>query len=131
MQLGSSALECVLRNRQVAADAEALEIRVEAAHLLDWVRGAQPSLRGALLPEGQVAAVTAEHLLILLHDRGGAERLTEVNGWEPGQALCRLDQAVEGLTLYRQVGSKCGGWEPLAEAGERTEFQGVPMRGVP
>lgn len=106
------------------------DVALKPRALLDWVRGASPSLREAL-PDETVAAATAGHLLMLLHAEDGAERLTEADAWEQGHPLCQVDQAVEGLTLYRVSEGKCGGWEPLAEPGERTEFQGVPMRALP
>lgn len=74
-------------------------------------------------------AVVVDHLLVGL-EAGGAD-LSSLPAWASGGPGCRLDAVVHGLTLYRDDGGGCGSWRPLAEAGERTEFQGVAMAPPP
>ncbi|MCA9491766.1 MAG: hypothetical protein KC621_17665, partial [Myxococcales bacterium] len=106
-----------------------IELSVDAGGLVDWVAGARPDPAGLVtVGGGTLAAGTTEHVLVLLSaDDPGVGRLATAPTWEPGTELCRLDGVVTGLTLYRSAGLGCFGWEPLAPAGSRTEFQGIPM----
>ena len=48
-------------------------------------------------------------------------------GTPEGDAPCGFEQVGSGLTLYRADGEGCERWRPLADAGTRTEFQGVDL----
>ena len=107
-------------------------VAVDPERLLEWVSGASPTLAEAFTTSGgAVAAVTPDHLLVLVSAQSGSGRLATAPEWQPEAELCRVDAALAGLTLYRSVGVGCSGWDPLAPAGRRTEFQGVAMGPVP
>ena len=95
---------------------EGATLEVDAPGLLDWAAGARSDALGLLhVDGGAAAAVTRDHLLLLA-----------ASPPDPADP-CWLDGVAGGLTLHRRVAVGCSGWEPLAAAGERTEFQGITM----
>jgi hypothetical protein len=94
-----------------------LSVRADPVSLLDWFATGAGS-PGALLTaeRGRVAAVAGGYTLMVARD-----------GLAVGPEYCRLDDVVPGLVLYDDRGVDCGGWAPLAEPGERTEYQGVDL----
>lgn len=115
-------------------DDQPARLQVDPVELLAWAAGDRPDLAGvveAVDPGVVVAGATDEHLLVLMSTDDGATRLATAPQWVPGSGLCRLDAVLAGLTLYRSTGDGCSGWDPLAPAGTRTAFQGVPMRPLP
>jgi hypothetical protein len=107
---------------------EPVALALDPGGLVDWATGDAGSVRDLVAGDGAtVLATTGDHLVLGLGAEPGIERLSEVPSWDAGGDACRLDAMVAGLTLYLDEGVGCGGWRALAEAGERTEFQGVPM----
>lgn len=90
-------------------------------------------VNGAALLEG--ATVGSGERVVEVRNgayRGRAEILLGVGGappptWPGSMPWCRFSAFERGLVAYREVGDDCGGWEPVASAGERTEIQGVPV----
>lgn len=105
-------------------------LEVDADALMDWAAGARSDPSGVVTSTdgARVAAGTTDHVLVLLSaEDEDVGRLATAPTWDPGSSLCRFDGAVVGLTLYRSAGVGCFGWEALAPAGSRTEFQGIPV----
>lgn len=99
-----------------------VDVEVEAPGLADFVLGLSDSLAGVLgAGEGRVVAVTGAHALLVASPDAAA----------PNGSACRAGALVAGLTLYRDDGPGCDGWQPIAPPGERTEFQGIPMTAPP
>ena len=100
---------------------EAHDLQVIPEALFAWLSGDETDANAVVVPGSgdMLAAVTRDHLIVgLAGDPPGP----------PGHgAPCGLDAAVAGLTLYRRGDGACAAWQPLADPGERTEFQGVPM----
>ncbi|MEQ1570498.1 MAG: hypothetical protein ABMA64_33005 [Myxococcota bacterium] len=82
--------------------------------LLEWFGGGGGAPQ--LVASGGAVAAVADGFALMVS-----------TGAAPTGSLCRLDAAVEGLALYDDRGTGCGGWAPLAAAGERTEIQGVDL----
>lgn len=94
------------------------ELTADPSSLLGWFAGTEDGSIATVVQvgNGRIAAVATGMALIVTD---GALAVDE--------EYCRFDAAVSGLTLYDDRGTTCGGWVPLAEAGERTEFQGIDL----
>jgi hypothetical protein len=94
-----------------------VEVTADPLSLLGWFAGEAVSLGELLAVDGgRVAAVALEHALMATTEAPSV-----------GTPYCRFERGIPGLVLYDDRGSGCGGWVPLAEPGERTEFQGVDL----
>jgi len=103
-----------------------LELQADPSDLLDALLS--PGFPGGVV-RGTGATVVAawpEHRLGVLATDSGAQRLLEVPEWSSTGPLVQISELSVGLTLYRSSTSE-GGWEPVAPAGQRTEFQSVGM----
>lgn len=93
---------------------------VDGSALLDWARD-DGALGGISLDAGVVTAFAGSTLIAVA---GSAPEWPQQGPW------CRLSALQPGLVVYRAVGSGCGGWQPVAPAGSRTEIQGIEWTGA-
>lgn len=111
-------------------DHDSTGLEVDVSLVGDWLGGTLVDATLLIRPTGQsdarLLAATIDHLLIGSTASPPVAQLAQHPDFCATRS-CGLDEVVAGLTLYRRSPSPCAPWEPLAAAGERTEFQGIGM----
>jgi len=104
---------------------------VDPAEMARWVAWDQFDAGAIVRMDGAggdpLVGVTRGHLLVLMASDAAVRQLSEFPSFD-NDGGCVIGSVIPGLTLYRRDTEDCARWEPLAQAGERTEFQGIPMR---
>ncbi|MBX2798008.1 MAG: hypothetical protein KTR31_10075 [Myxococcales bacterium] len=99
------------------------DVGADPGRLLGWFADAQPSLTDTVSVTNGKLVAAAERFALMVDGSTGRAAFSD--------AYCRFDELVSGLTLYRDRSLDCGGWQPAASAGRRTEFQGVDLVALP
>lgn len=109
-------------------DGSSLELADGPQPVLDALIAPGARADGLRIPDGgTILASWSDHRLGAAVGLGSASRFDEIVGWSDAPPLCGVDAMAAGLTLYRRASDDCERWVPVATAGERTEFQGVPL----